>query len=137
MINMPFKSLADVFDVVAYLFDKKLCALLFFGLCSIELDDGSIVKVTYLFKTGLKNVSFDVLVDFCESFELCQYLRANHINIELVIILAQKISIDCAKSPNEQILDQQNLSVTYLIFKFFDMFLLDHFAHVFILTAQL
>ena len=135
--DVLFKVLPDELDVACDLFDEELCALLRGRLLPIELYDGRIIEVTYLFKAGLEYILPDVFVDFSKGLELPQNLRTNGVNIEFIVVFPKKVSIDRAKSHDKQVFNQQYFGVTDFILKFFHVLFLNDFAHALILACQL
>lgn len=66
------EALTDDLDVFSYFLQEEirgeLLAVLAFLLVLVELDDAGVVEVTYLLKTCLEDIAFDVSVDLAEGF---------------------------------------------------------------------
>ena len=101
MTNMHLKLLSDAFQITGDFFDEKLCIMFCCWLFSMELDDGGIIEIAYLLETCFKDIFLDILIDFVEGLEFGQDQWTNHINVQLVVVLTQHISINCAEGYNK------------------------------------
>ena len=77
MIDILLEVIVYCFGILGYFLDEKLRIMHLRRFLSIKLYYVSVVKIADLLKTGFKDISFDVLIDLDELFELCYDLFTN------------------------------------------------------------
>jgi hypothetical protein len=124
MMYELLEMFADRLYVLSDFFYVKVCSVLLLGVASIKLDQVWVIKVANFLKAGLKNVPFDIFIDFAKSLEFLNNFKTNTVGTELSKLLCEQRPVNSAESWDKHFLHEHYLGVADFIVNLSDEFLL-------------
>lgn len=129
--------LTNTLDIIINLLGIEVNRMTDFSLQTIKLDNITVIEVTNLLKTSLKNISPHVTINLSKLLQSAQNLTAYQAHIELIKRLTQYISINSTESLYKQITHKRYLSITNLMLDLFYILLVNKTRHLLVVLSQL